>query len=172
MRPHLAAFAAFALAALAASCAGYRLGDAKPARFAEVRSIHVPLFRNDTLEPRVESLATNETVAAFNRDGTYRVTTADKADAILEGKVVKIDYAPLRTSRTDTLRPFELRSIVHLQWTLKDANNPVRVIDQGLAVGSSNFFLDPNVQTSRTNALPDAVHRAARTLVSRLADGF
>lgn len=167
-----AAAAALTLGLLATSCVGYRAGSAKPANLAEVRSIHVPLFRNKTLEPRVESLATNETVAAFQRDGTYRIATAATADAVLEATIEKIDYAQLRASRVDTLRPVQLRSLITIDWKLKDARNPARLLDQGIAVGSSNFFVDTTDHTARINAYPDALRDAARTLVSRLADGF
>lgn len=161
-----------ALSLLAASCAGYRLGDAKPAHLASIRAIHVPQFRNATLEPRLESLATNETVAAFQRDGTYQVSNRANSDAILEATVESLDYNQLIANRIDTRRPLELRNIIRIKWTLKDARQPDRVIDHGVAAGSSTLFVDPNLQTARINALPEATRNAARTLVSHLADGF
>jgi hypothetical protein len=161
-----------ALSLLAASCAGYRIGDVKPAHLAQIRSIHVPVFRNATLEPRVASLATNETIAAFHRDSTYRITDRAQADAVLEAKIDKIEYIQLIPDRIDVLRPFELRNTISIKWFLKDAHTPNKVLDQGVAVGTSNLFVNSNVQTSRTNALPDAVRNAARAIVSHLADGF
>ena len=71
-------------AAVLTSCTGYQLGGAKPAILRDVNNITVPMFRNDTLHPRAEALATSAATDAVVRDGTYRITSLDKADAILE----------------------------------------------------------------------------------------
>lgn len=164
------------LAALAAvllsSCAGYQLGGVKPASLAGVKSIAVPMFKNDTQHPRAEALATSAVVSAAAQDGTYRVATIDGADAILEGTIHRIDYSQVRSSRLDTLRPEELENTITLNWVLKDAKNPIKVLASGSSVGTSRFFVDSNLQTSRNNALPDALERAADSLISRLANGY
>jgi len=154
------------------SCTGYQLGGAKPAILRDVKNITVPMFRNDTLHPRAEALATSAATDAVVRDGTYRITSLDKADAILEGTVRTIDYTPLRSTRLDTLRPEELQNTVTLTWTLKDARDPTKTLASGSSVGNSRFFVDSNLQTSRNNALPDALQRASESMVSRIANGF
>jgi hypothetical protein len=173
-RPMHALRTAATLAALlaATSCAGYRFGGAKPAALAGVKTIAVPVFANNTLEPRVEVLATNATVTALSVDGTYRLAPAGQADAILHGTVDRIEYRQLRSRRVDTLRPTELGNEVVIDWELKDGRDPTKVLDHGTVRGTSRLFLGDNVQTARTNALPDAVRNAANSLASRLADGF
>ena len=152
------------LVALAtASCTGYQLGGAKPAVLRDVKNITIPMFHNDTLHPRADAMV---------QDGTYRITSLDKADAVLEGTVRTIDYMALRTARLDTLRPEELQNTVTLTWTLKDAKNPAKTLASGISTGTSRFFVDSNLQTSRTNALPDALQRASESMVSKLANGF
>lgn len=165
-----------ALAVLAAaflsSCAGYQLGGVKPASLARIKTIQVPMFKNDTQHPRAEAIATSAVASALAQDGTYRIATLDKADAILEGRIRRIDYIQIRGERLDTLRPLELQNTVTLAWTLKDAKDPTKVLATGSAIGTSQFFVDANLQTSRNNALPDAMERAADTLVSRIANGY
>ncbi len=165
-------FLLFLLALAFTSCAGYQLGGAKPAVLRDVNHITVPMFRNDTLHPRAEALATSAATDAVVRDGTFRITTLEKADAILEGTVRTIIYTPLRSTRLDTLRPEELQNTVTLTWTLKDARDPSKVLASGSSVGNSRFFVDSNLQTSRNNALPDALERASEAMVSRLANGY
>lgn len=161
-----------ALASLLLSgCFGYQLGGAKPSALAGVHSIAVPMFTNETLEPRVGVLATNAAVNALAADGTYKISSKAEADAILEASVTKIDYIQIRASRLDTLRPEELENIVTVEWKLIDRQSG-RLLDSGAALGTSRFFLDPNAQTSRTNALPDAVENAGRSIASQLGDGF
>ena len=153
-------------------CAGYKLGGSKPSALAAIDSIAVPVFANLTLEPRVGVLATNATVSALAADGTYRIVSSDQADAILQASVASIDYLQIRANRLDTLRPSQLENALSIEWVLKDARDTTKVLVSGTAIGSSRFFLDPNNQTSRTNALPDAVQNAARSIASQLSDGF
>lgn len=155
-----------------ASCTGYQLGGVKPQSLAKIRMISVPMFKNDTQHPRAEAIATSAVASALLQDGTYRVSSLDKADAVLEGTLHKIDYTQIRATRLDTLRPEELQNTVTLVWVLKDAHDPTKVLASGSSVGTSRFFVDANLQTSRNNALPDALERAGEALVSRIANGF
>ncbi|MEP4079918.1 LPS assembly lipoprotein LptE [Haloferula sp.] len=155
-----------------ASCSGYQLGGVKPGIMRDVQTISIPMFKNDTLHPRAETLATSAATDAFVQDGTYRMATSTDADAILEATVHEIDYTQIRSTRLDTLRPEELQNSVTLVWILRDARDSNRVLAQGSSVGISRFFVDSNLQTSRNNALPDAFERASQAMVSRLANGF
>jgi hypothetical protein len=155
-----------------ASCAGYQLGGVKPASLAKVKTIAVPMFRNDTLHPRAEVLATSAVANAIVQDGTYRLSRVADADAVLEGNLTEIRYSPLRGRRFDTLRPEELTNKVSIRWTLRDARDPTRVLASGEAVGRSQLFVSSNLQTARNNALPEALDRAAESIVSRIANGY
>ena len=172
MKHLLPASQALLIALVTSSCAGYQLGGTKPPSLATVKTVSVPMFRNGTLHPRAEALATSAVADAFVADGTYRISTADHADAVLEGKVTTIDYTPLRSSRLDSLLAEELTGTVRIEWVLKDARDPTKVLASGSSSGRSSFFVDSNLQTARQNALPDAFERAGQALVSRLSSGF
>lgn len=155
-----------------ASCAGYQLGGHKPASLAKVKTVAVPMFSNATLHPRAEALATSAVANAFVQDGTYRISKLDNADAVLEGKLRSIRYSTIRGTRLDTLLPEELQNTVTIEWTLKDARNPTKVLASGKSTGTSQLFVSTNLQTARNNALPEALERAGEALVSRLASGY
>lgn len=158
--------------ALACSCAGYRLGGAKPQALSGVTRVAVPMFENGTLHPRAEALATSAVTDALSTDGTYRLSRRDDADAVLEGNVSDIAYSTIRGSRLDTLLPEELANQVTIQWTLRDARDPTKILAQGKSTGKSQLFVSSNLQTARNNALPEAMERAAEQLVSRISTGF
>jgi len=160
------------VALLVPACAGYRLGGSKPAHLAPVSLIHVEVVENRTLMPRAGAHATNSIVDALTRDGTYRPGAASNADAFLRTSLSRIEYRQARSARRDTLRSEELRMTVSLEWILVDASNPSRILDKGESSGRTVFFVDPNLQTARQSALPEALRRAAESLVARLADGF
>ena len=168
MKALLAATLCFVLA----SCAGYQLGSAKPPSLAAVKSISVPMFANGTQHPRAEALATSAVTGAFVQDGTYRIGTADQADAVLEGKLTSIKYSTLSSSRLDSSTAEELTNDVVFEWVLRDAQDPTKILASGSSTGSSSFFVDSNLQTARQNALPDAFERAGQSLVSKLASGY
>lgn len=160
------------LAALLTACTGYQLGGSKPSHLGEVHSIQVSVVRNDTIMPRAAAQATNAIADAIVQDGTYRLGTADQADARLKTTLTTIDYQQVRSTREDALRAEELEMIVVYEWTLVDAADPRHILEQGRSSGTTSFFVDPNLQTARQNALPDALKRAADSMISRLADSF
>ncbi|MFU8894510.1 MAG: LPS assembly lipoprotein LptE [Luteolibacter sp.] len=164
--------AAIAVPACLVSCAGYELGGRKPQSLAGIERIAVPMFSNATQHPRAEALATSAVASAITKDGTYRIASGDRADAVLEGTLRTIDYSTVRGTRFDTLLAEEFRNTVTIQWQLRDARDPTRILARGTSQGSSQLFRDSNLQTARNNALNDALESAAESLVSRIADSF
>lgn len=152
------------------SCTGYQLGSSKPSHLTSIKTISVPLFKNETQEQRLAVLTTNYCVDAITRDGTYRIGTSSNADATLEATISRLDYREFRSQRLDTLRPEELEITLVIDWKLK-ANNG-QVLESGTSVGESKFFVDDNLQLSRENSFPDAAKNATENLVYRIANGF
>lgn len=164
--------AAFAAVFALASCTGYQLGGVKPTSLAHVKNIAVPMFENDTQHPRAGAMATSAVTNTLVQDGTYRITTLDQADALLEGSLKSIDYSQIRGTRVDSLFPEELANTVTLEWQLRDARDPTKILAQGASQGTSQLFVSANLQTARNNALPEALERASEALVSTLASGY
>ncbi len=144
----------------------------RPQALAHVQNIRVVLFENKTLIPRGEVIATNSIIDALASDGTYRLANDSHADATLQGTVETVTYNQVRSTRLDTLRSEELENRVSIRWELRDGKNPMKVLASGRASGTSRFAIDSNLQTARTNALPDAMQRAATQVVGRLTDDF
>lgn len=165
-------FLSFLTALLLCSCAGYQIDGAKPAVLKDVHTIAVPMFDNHSLHPRAEALATSAATESIIEDGTYQLASVNHADAILEGTVHRIQYAQLRSTRLDTLRPEELQNTVIINWILRDAADSSTILARGSNTGTSRFFVDSNLQTSRNNSLPDALQRASDAMISQLANGF
>lgn len=161
-----------AITLLLASCADYQLGGTKPASLEQIKTISVPMFSNSTAHPRAEALATSAVAHAIVQDGTYRLSSRDGSDAVLEGNLRSIRYRTIRGTRLDTLLPEELSNTVTIEWVLRDARNPLKILARGNATGESRLFVSANLQTARNNALPEALERAGEAIASRLADGY
>jgi hypothetical protein len=164
-------FATFFLACLFSGCAGYHLGPATPAYLHDIHSIAVPNFKNSTLVPRMEVLVAGTVIKQFQQDGTFQITTEDKADAILEGEIVAIGRAPARSVRGNVLATTEFSLTVRVGYKLVTrAGKEVKT--SGQVAGSTTFFVNTDVSTDERQALPLAAEQAAVQLVSQLTEGW
>ncbi|MCB1062332.1 MAG: LptE family protein [Verrucomicrobiae bacterium] len=173
-------------------CAGYQVGPVKPTAYQNIQRIHVPTFKNATLEPRSAAIVTNSVIKQLQQDGTYEITSKEKADAVLVGKITRIDRRQLRAAQTDTLKTTEMSLYIVVEWSLVDPSTGAKLqyaeardLDEtnvevignlrsrpGRVVGQTIQFLDPNFQLSERNAIPLAAEDAAKQLVGQLANGW
>jgi hypothetical protein len=112
-------------------CAGYQLGEVKPGTYMGIEKIHVPPFKNLTLEPRLSSLVTNAVLTELQSDGTYQVATRGNCDAVLVGTIREIRKRQLRAVRTDTLRSRELSLYLYVDFHLEDPTTGQRIGKRG-----------------------------------------
>lgn len=180
------------LAIFSNGCAGYHLGAVKPSVYSNINKIYVPTFKNATLEPRVAVMTTNAVIKSLQADGTYQITDKDNADAVLVGKITRIERRQLRSARRDTLRTREMLLFMIVEWSLHDPVTDAKLdyretksIDQaardsstslrirpGRVIGRTQIFLDQNFQLSERNALPLAAQDAAKVLTAQLSEGW
>ena len=163
-------FAALVLAALCSGCAGYRLGDVKPNYLREIRSIAVPTFRNGTFHPRIEVLVTNTVIKQFQQDGTFRITTEDKADAVLRATVTSVGRSPARFVRGNVLATTEFVLGLGVSYTLVGKDG--KPVAGAVVTGGTSFFVGADVTTEERQALPLAAEDLAVRLVSQLSEGW
>jgi len=190
------AFAVVGLVGALHGCAGYQLGSVKPEIYSGIEKIHVPPFKNLTLEPRLSSLVTNAVLKKLQADGTYRISDRRNCDAVLVGTIRDVDRRQLRSARLDTLRSRQLNLYLFVDWHLEDpasgeqlgyATSKDKAGAQrgrngvgkdshngrpGTVIGTTIQFVDSNFQLAERNALAVAALDAASKLVSQLADGW
>ncbi len=163
-------FAGALVAFCLSGCAGYRIGDVKPHALREIRTIAIPTFRNETYNPRIEVLITNTIIKQLQQDGTYRVTTADQADAVLRGTVRGVQRVPARGVRGNVLATTEFNLGLLVGYTLTNrAGEVVSAADVG---GGTSFFVGDDVTTDERQALPLAAEDLAVHLVSQISEGW
>ena len=112
-------------------CAGYQLGELKPGTYLGIEKIHVPPFKNLTLEPRLSSLVTNAVLTELQADGTYQAATRENCDAVLVGTIREIRKRQLRAVRTDALRSRELSLYLYVDFHLEDPTTGQRIGKRG-----------------------------------------
>ena len=158
------------LALLLDGCAGYTLGPATPAYLKHIHTIAVPTFGNTTLVPRIEVLVTNTVIKQFQQDGTFRIVSADAADATLKAEITAVGRTPARSVRGNVLATTEFNLAISVKYTLVGRDG--KVLAPGAVSGGTSFFVGTDVNTDERQALPLAAEELARHLVSQLSEGW
>ena len=152
-------------------CLGYHVGPVKPYYLRDVHTIAVPTFKNGTLVPRIEVLATDTVIKQLQQDGTFQIVGGDKADATLNGEVFRILRIPARSVRGNVLATSEFALSLTLKYSLTGPNGQPLALP-GEAVGSTSFFVTSDVTTDERQALPLATEDLATRLVTQLSEGW
>lgn len=168
-------------AMLCTACSGYHVGPVKPTKLRNVQRICVKNFRNDTLEPRMESLLANAVIKQLHVDGTYEVTGESRADAILEGTVTQIQRTPTRALRGNILQSTEYLLTLHANYRLTGTHGG-KVLDARSVTGTTSFFVSAgsasqNLLTADTaqderQAIPLAAEDLATRIASLISEGW
>jgi len=163
---------AAALPALACSCAGYRLGNVPYAQMEGVRTLYVPVVKNDTYEPSLQVMTTNAVIRAFHNDGTYQTSRIGNADATLDVKITKFERTPVRVSRDNVRATDQYRIRLTAAATLTNHRTGTKVFTDLSAIGETDFFVQDDIQEAERQAIPIAADDLARKLVNQVTEGW
>jgi len=155
---------------------GYHLGEIKPTPMRRVTTIAVPTFKNKTLLPRLEAQTADAVAKQFQQDGTYRIESSDRADAIVEGTIVSVDRQPMRIFASNVLQTSEFELTLRVKYRVIDRVTGA-VLMEGKAVGVTPFFseadlVNSDLVTNQNMNYPIAAQRMAQNLVSKVAEGW
>ena len=116
-------------------------------------------------------LVTDTVIKQFQQDGTFQITSDDKADATLNGEISRISRTPARSVRGNVLATTEFNLALTLRYSLttRDGKSLVGPAD---AVGTTSFFVSSDVTTDERQALPLATEDLATRLVAQLSEGW
>jgi outer membrane lipopolysaccharide assembly protein LptE/RlpB len=166
--------ASFSPALLLAGCGYHTAGHAAQLP-ANVQTIAIPAFKNETLTYHIEQMLTSSVVREFNTRTHYRIVNdaADDADATLTGIVLSTVASPL-TYDTATGRAASVLVVVSMRVQLTDRNgkvlyqNPAYLFREQYEVSQdlSSFFEEDSPAYRRLS------QDFARTLVSNILEGF
>lgn len=71
-----------------------------------IKAIAIPTFENESTEFGIAERVTEVLIRGFQRDGTLRVTTADQADAILRGRILRVEDMPYTAQADRTVEEY------------------------------------------------------------------
>ena len=160
------------LCLLFSGCAGYHIGPVKPTFMQGINTIAVPTFRNATLIPRIEVLVSDTLIRQIQQDGTFKVaSSANTADAVLEGEITQIIRRPSRTVLGDVqaTQEFEMTMTVHYRVIRKATGE---LVDDRSTNGATTFFVSDDVNQDERQAIPLAAQAVATHIISDIGEGW
>jgi outer membrane lipopolysaccharide assembly protein LptE/RlpB len=154
-----AALLSLLLPGLLGGC-GYTVRGTLP---AHIQSIAVPIFRNRTQEPAVESLITRAVVEGFSTNGRLRVVGREQADAVLDGEIIGYTVASIAFDRDSNVRLYRLIVTVNLR--LRDLRQHTVLFEQHDVREQADFRVQDAV--SQTISREETALRVAATDIGR-----
>jgi hypothetical protein len=146
-------------------CVGYQLGSMLP---GDIRTVHVPVFLNETEEPFLEVETTRAALREIQRDGSLRVASADVADALLTVTLTDLRLEALAFDRERRAAAEEYRLLITATATLSRQSNNEIVASIPRISGEGTFIVSGDLTTSKQTAIP----RASEDLAKRIIDGL
>jgi Lipopolysaccharide-assembly len=154
-----------------AGCAGYTLGPIPPTFMKGIHRIAVPIFKNNTISPDIEALATTAVIKQIQQDGTYEVTGVDLADAVVVGTIGSVHRTRARSLQGNVLASSEFNLRVAINFRVEKPGTS-EVLSQRNIEGVSSFFVGNDTASQERQAIPLAVEDAATQFTSFLSEGW
>ena len=110
-------------------------------------------------------------IKQFQQDGTFQITSDDKADATLNGEVSHITRFPARSVRGNVLATTEFNLLLTIRYSLNGRDGKP-LAGPADAIGTTSFFVSSDVTTDERQALPLATEDLATRLVAQLSEGW
>ncbi|MCX7868664.1 MAG: CsgG/HfaB family protein [Terrimicrobiaceae bacterium] len=158
-------------AALALTGCGYKLGEIRPTPMRAVRTLAVPSFKNKTYEPRVEVLVADTLIKTLQEDGTYPVVATERADAILQGTITRVERRSIRSVQNNVLATAEFELVIEANYSVSDRLTGALLME-GRARGRTTFFSGNDLQTIERQAIPVAARDLAVQITTEIAEGW
>jgi outer membrane lipopolysaccharide assembly protein LptE/RlpB len=158
------------LAALSLTgCVGYQLGSMLP---ADIRTVHVPTFINQTEEPLLEAVATRVAVNEIQRDGSLQIAALNTADAELRVSLLKMELVPLGFSTDRRAAADEYRLVITAEAVLERRSTGDVVVRIPREIGEETFLVTGDLTSSKQVAIEPACEDLAQRLISRLMENW
>ncbi len=172
LRPLLRGAGVVVLAAVAvlplAGC-GYMVGNGFR---QEIRSVHVPVFTNDSRRRGLEFQLTDAVHKEIQNRSHYRLAKPPEADTELKGRIVDVRKSVLGETRQDDPRELQITFAVEVTWV--DLRNGRVLAEQRVPISPdlvhllSNSSFAPEVGQSLATAYQTAISQMARKVVDSM----
>jgi hypothetical protein len=139
---------------------------------ADIRTVHVPMFENDTFRRHLGERLTEAVVKEIEATTPYKVVDAASADSVLTGRIISMNKRVLAEEINDNPRDLETAFQVVVQWTDRRGDPltpetvaPISLFD--IQLTEAAHFVPEGGQSIATSQ-QSAIQRVARQIVSQM----
>lgn len=146
------------------SCARYQFGNCTLHQ-AQVSSVHVDLFENETYRQGLSPWLTEAVVKEIQHRTPYRIASSGEADSFLRGRLISDRKSVIVESPNDDARALNYAQRIEITWTDRTGMplTPSRII----TITEDAHFI-PESGQSLTTAQQQLIQRLARQVVNQL----
>ena len=170
---HLISIAFLCAVLCVLSGCGYRMGSLG---HPQLSSVAVAPVINDTLAYNGSAVLRGVLCELFTTDGTMKLVSLREADCIVYARITDYSYQAVGEKKTytgeSTFLPNEWRCSVEIEYSVVLPGRGKPLIKNRTVKGTARYITGPDLESSRINALRQALYRAARTIVSNLTEGW
>lgn len=157
------------LVLITAGGCGYAVG---PQYNPEIRSVEVPVFRNDSDRRGIEYQITEAVHKQIQSRTPFRLTSESGADTILKGRIVSLRKQTLGRTGFDDARELQLNLVCEVTW--EDARTGAVLAEQDVKINpdlitfATQSEFAPETGQSLATAQAQAFERLARSIVDMM----
>jgi len=153
-------------------CAGYHVGNIQGKQVQGIKRIYVPIVKNQTYVPDIETEVTNAILRKIDNDGTYESSRSKNADAILEVTVTEIKKVPTRRSNLNLQLVEQYQVNLQVKATFTNLRTGQRIFTDKVIQGSTLMLVQDDPVEGERQAIPSAADDMAANLVSLISEGW
>ncbi len=163
-----------AIAAMIFCCGcGYTCGSiAHP----QLKTVAVAPVINDTTSYNSSAILRGLLSERFTTDGSMQLKTMETADCIVYAKITDVRYQAIdygvASNGDDTYLANEWRCEADVEFSVVLPGRGKPLIANRKVTGKTKFINGPDMETSRNNALRQALFSATKTIVSSITEGW
>ena len=149
--------------ALLSSCGYYSFSQSLT---GDIKTIAVPLFSNQTQEFGITEVLTQGIIDGFIQDNSLKVTTPEKADAVLAGTITGYDRKPYTFDQQENVKEYIIR--IYVKALLEKTRNKEKIweVEKLEGWGTFRIAVDPNDPASQ----PETEDLARQKAIAKLAE--
>lgn len=131
----------------------------------------IPVAEIYAYHPGLEMSITKAIVRRLNKDGNLKVVSApEKADAVLEGELIRFQQEGLRFTSLEQVQEFRLYIVMNLK--LLNGQTGEMIWHEPNFSGDAEYFVSDVRSVGREEGTQRAVNRLAKNIVDRIVEDW
>ncbi len=130
----------------------------------------IPIHEVYAYEYGLEISITQAIIRRLHRDGNLRVVPREKADTVLETKLVRFEQEGVRFSKIESVEEFRLFIVLSLR--LLNGKTEEVIWEEPNFSGDAEYFVSEVRSIARRDATELAIERLARNVVDRITEDW